>query len=101
MSTFLSHRTFHQQYQERDHERQYGDHPKAVEIGKRRRLLLTQVFEFMPRELLSRDRIGGVLKEERPRVREEGIGCRIEGIELLAETQCVKLIAPLLEGLGE
>jgi len=50
--------------------------------------------------LLGRDRIRGLLKEERPCVREEGIGCRIEGIEVFAETQRVELITPLLEGLG-
>ena len=70
-------------------------------IGKRRRLLLTQVFEFLPSELLSRDRICGLLKEKRPRVREEGIGGRIEGIEVLAETQRVELITPLYKGLRQ
>jgi hypothetical protein len=101
VSASLSHRTFHKQYQECDRKRQHGAHPKAVEIGKRRRLLLTQIFEFLPSELLRRDRIGGLLKEERPCVREEGIRGRVEGIEILAETQRVELITPLLEGLGQ
>jgi len=47
VSAFLSHGTFHKQYQEHDRKRQHGDHPKAVEIRKRRRLLLPQVFEFL------------------------------------------------------
>jgi hypothetical protein len=47
VSAFLSHRTFHKQYQECDRKGQHGDHPKAVEIGKRRCLLLPQVFEFL------------------------------------------------------
>jgi hypothetical protein len=40
VSAFLSHRTFHKQYHERDPKRQHGQHPKAVEVGKRRCLLL-------------------------------------------------------------
>src|SRR6516162_2995341 len=101
VAAFFGYRAFHKQYQERDRKRQHSDHPKAVEIGKRRRLLLTQVFEFLPSELLRRDWIGGLLEEERPCVREEGIGCRVEGIEILAETQRVELITPLLEGLSQ
>ena len=101
MAAFFSYGTFHKQYHERDHKRQHGHHPKAVEVGKRRCLLLTQVFEFLPSELLCRDWIGGLLKEERLCVREEGIGCRVEGIEVLAETQRVELITPLLEGLSQ
>jgi len=62
----ISHRTFHKQYHERDRKRQHGHHPKAVEISKRRRLLLTQVLEFLPSEFLGRDRIGGLLKKECP-----------------------------------
>ena len=35
VTAFLSHRTFHKQYQERDRKRHHGHHAKAVEIGKR------------------------------------------------------------------
>src|SRR5271154_4956558 len=49
---FLSHRAFHNQYQKRDHKRQHGDHPKAVEVGKRGCLLLPQIFEFLQTQLL-------------------------------------------------
>src|SRR6516162_3630386 len=101
VAAFFGYRAFHEQYQERDRKRQHGDHPKAVEIGKRRRLLLTQVFEFLPSELLRRDWIGGLLKEERLCVREEGIGCRVEGIEVLAKTQSMELVTPLLGGLRQ
>ena len=61
VSAFLSHRTFHKQYQECDRKGQHGDHPKDVEIGKRRRLLLTHIFELLPSQLLQRNRIGGLL----------------------------------------
>ena len=101
MSAFLSHRTFHNQYQKRDRKRQHGDHPKAVEIGKRRCLLLAQVFELLPSQLLQRGRIGGLLQEERLSLREEGSGGRVEGIEILAKPQRVELITPLLEGLSQ
>jgi len=70
----LRHGTFHKQYHERDRERQHGDHPKAVEVGKRRCLLLPQVFEFLPSKLLRRDRIGGLLEEEGLRACDKGIG---------------------------
>ena len=101
MSALLSHRTFHKQYRERDRKRQHGHHPKGVEIGKRRRLLLAQVFELLPSQLLRRGRIAGLLKEERLSPREEGTGGRVERIEILAKPQDVKLITPLLEGLGQ
>ena len=83
MSAFLRHRTFHKQYQECDRKGQHGHHPKAVEIGKRRCLLLPQVFEFLPSHLLRRDRIGGLLEEERLRACDKGIGGRIERIDPL------------------
>jgi hypothetical protein len=47
----FGHRAFHKQYQERDRKRQRGDHPKHVEIGKRRCLLLAHIFELLPRQL--------------------------------------------------
>jgi hypothetical protein len=34
-------------------------------------VLSTRVFDLLPSELLGRDRIGGLLKKERPCVREE------------------------------
>src|SRR6516164_9125225 len=64
VAAFFGYRAFHKQYQERDRKGQHGHHPKAVEISKRRRLLLTQVLEFLPSEFLGRDRIGGLLKKE-------------------------------------
>jgi hypothetical protein len=96
VTALLSYRALHKQYQERDRKRQHGHHPKAVEIGKRRRLLLTQVFEFLPGELLGRDRIGGLLKEERPCVREEGIGCCIVVLDVVLVYQLVLLLLSLL-----
>src|SRR5271166_360037 len=101
MSAFLGHRTFHKQYRERDRKRQHGHHPKGVEIGKRRGLLLAQVFELLPSQLLRRGRIAGLLKEERLSPREERSRSRVERIEGLAKSQDVKLITPLLDGLGQ
>jgi hypothetical protein len=77
VGAFLGHGAFRKQYQERNRKGQHRDHPKTVEIGKRRHLLLTQVF----------DRIGGLLKKDCPCMREKGIGCRIEVIAILAEPQ--------------
>lgn len=39
MSPLLSHRAFHQQYQEREYHRQYGEYEEHVEVGQRCRLL--------------------------------------------------------------
>jgi hypothetical protein len=33
VSAFLSHRTFHKQYQERDRKRQHGDHPASFPLS--------------------------------------------------------------------
>src|SRR5271166_4716670 len=99
MTAFFGHGAFHKQHRERDHKRQHGRHPKGVEKGKRRPLLLAQVFELLPSELLRRGRIAGLLKEERLSLREERSQGRVERIERLAKPQVVKLIVPLLEGL--
>src|SRR5208282_5269857 len=98
MTAFLSHRTFHKQYRERDRKRQYGHHPKGVEIGKRRRLLLAQILERLPGQLLRGNRIAGLLQERSPRLLEERSHSRVEGIEGFAKPQDVKLIAPLFQG---
>src|SRR4051794_7906252 len=100
VSAFLSHRTFHHQNQEDEPKRQYREHPKAVEISECRCLLLAQVREFLPGELLSRDRIGGLLEEEFPSLPDEGLRGRVEGVEILAKAQAVELVTPLIEGLG-
>src|SRR5271165_3679483 len=95
LNAFINHRTLHKQYCERDRKRQHGHHPKGVEKGKRRRLLLAQVFELLPSQLLRRGRIAGLLKEERLSLREERIGGGVEGIEILPKTLHVELITPL------
>jgi len=47
VTTFLGHRTrFMESHHKGDDKRQHGEHQKAVEVGKRGRLLLTQVPEF-------------------------------------------------------
>ena len=85
MTAFLSHRTLHKQYRERDHKRQHGDHPKGVEISKRRRLLLTQVIELLHSQLLGGGRIAVLLNEERLSPREKAAGGCVEGIKILSE----------------
>src|SRR6516164_7004544 len=101
LGAFLSHRAFHNKHQERGRKRQRRDHPKDVEIGKRRCLLLAHIFELLPSQLLQRDRIGGLLEEERLSLCEEGFGGCVEGIEILAKPQRVELITPLLESLRQ
>ncbi len=81
--------------------RQYSRHPKGVEISQRRRLLLTQVIELLHSQLLGGDRIAVLLNEERLSPRKKAAGGGVEGIKILPEPQDVKLIAPLLEGLGQ
>jgi hypothetical protein len=101
MTAFLSHRTFHEEHQEGNHKRQYGHHPKRVEIGKGRCLLMAQIFERLQSQLLRSHRIAGLLQERVPSLLKEGSHSRVERIEGLAKPQGVKLITPLLEGLGQ
>jgi hypothetical protein len=100
-TAFLNYRTLHKQYRERDRKGQHGHHPKGVEIGKRRCLLLAQILECLPGQLLRSHRIAGLLQERSPSLLEERSYGRIERIEGLAKPQGVKLITPLLDGLGQ
>ena len=61
---------------------------------------LTQIFKLLPSQLLRRDRVGCLLKEESASVSKERLRRRVEGIEIFSEAQGVELIASLLEGLG-
>src|SRR5271170_1970276 len=101
VSVFLSYGALHKQRHQNKRKGQHRENPKAVEIVERCGLLLAQVFEFLPRQLLRRQGIPGQLEEELLALREKGIRRRIEGIEIFAETQGVELIAPLLEGLRQ
>src|SRR5271166_6553847 len=101
VTALLGHRTFHKQYRERDRKGQDSRHPKGVEKSKRRRLLLAQVFELLHSQLLGGGWIAGLLNEERLSPREKAAGGCVEGIKILPKPQGVKLIAPLLEGLGQ
>jgi hypothetical protein len=83
VSAFLSHRTLHQQYRERDYKGQHSRHPKGVEICQRRRLLLTQVIELLHSQLLGGGRIAVLLNEERLSPREKAAGGGVEGIKIL------------------
>src|SRR5271165_1756722 len=99
MSAFLGHRAFHEEYAERDRKGQHGHHPKGVEIGERRCLLLAQILECLPGQLLRSQRIADLLQVHSPSLLEERSHRCIESIEGLAKPQGVKLIPPLLEGL--
>src|SRR5262245_201449 len=57
VSALLCDRAFHQRYHERDRERHHGENPEAVEIRKCGSLLLTQVFDRLPGQLLQGRRI--------------------------------------------
>ena len=74
---------------------------KQSKYGQRGGLLLAQIVELLPSELPRCDRIAGLLKEELLSARDKGMRGGIEGIEILAKTQPVKLFAPFLKGLGE
>src|SRR5277367_2574503 len=100
-SAFLSHRAFHKQHRERDHKRQHCRHPKGVKKGKRRRLLLTQIFELLHSQLLGGGWIAVLLNEEGLSPGEKVAGGRVEGTQILSKPQNVELITPLLEGLGQ
>jgi len=62
-------------------------------------LLLPQILECLPGLLLCRGWISALLQEKRLRLVQEGVHARIEGIEVFAEAQGVKLITALLNGL--
>ena len=97
----LGDRALHEQHRERDHEGQHSRHPKCVEISKRRRLLLTQVFELLHSQLLRGHWIAGLLNEERLSPREKVVAGWVEGTQIFPKPQNVKLVSPLLEGLGQ
>src|SRR6185312_4415741 len=100
VAPLLSHGALHEQHRECDHKGQCRDHPEGVEIGERGGLLLAQMLELPPCELLRRGGIAGLMQERRPSPAEEGSRGRIERIEGLAKPERVKLIAPLVEGLS-
>ena len=77
----FGHRTFHQQNDERDGEYHDGEQPKAIEISQRRCLLVTQVLQRLPRQLLRCGRISGLLKETPLSLLKERLYGRIERIE--------------------
>src|SRR6516165_5589218 len=71
--TFFGHRTFHQENDERHHEHHDGEQPKTIEIGQCRCLLMTQVLQRLPRQLLRGGWISGLLEETRLRLLEKGL----------------------------
>src|SRR5262249_22583682 len=71
-SAFLSHRTFHQQHHGHQHHRHHGQHEKDIEISKCRCLLLAQILECSPGELLRSNRIAGLLQKHSSSLLQEG-----------------------------
>ena len=69
----------------------HGEHPKAVEIDKGRRLLLTQIVEGLQGELLRGDRIAGLFKEHRACLVNERLYGRVKGVEILTKPKTVEL----------
>src|SRR5215471_5164309 len=96
VSASLGHRPFHQQHHGYQHQRHHGQHQKNIEISKCRCLLLAQILECLPGELLRSNRIAGLLQEHSPSLLEERSYSRVERIEGLAEPQGVKLVTALL-----
>ena len=64
-------------------------------------LLLAQIFELLQGELLGGGWIAVLLNEEGLSPREKVAGGWVEGTQILAKPQNMKLIATLLEGLGQ
>jgi len=75
--------------------------PKDVEIRKGGCLLLAQILECLPGQLLRGNWIAGLLQEQRPSLIEEGSHSRVERIEGLAKPQRVKLVTALLHCLRQ
>ena len=81
---FLGHRTFHQEHHKDEREGHRGQQPKDIEISQSGCLLLTQILERLPRQLLRGGWISGLLEESRMSLCKEGMRCRIKGIDVLA-----------------
>jgi hypothetical protein len=96
---FLGHRGFHQKNEERRREHDNGEQPEAVEIGQRRCLLVAQILQRLPCQLLRGNRISGLLEETRLRLLKERLRSRIERIEGLAQPQRMELLPSFLQRL--
>src|SRR6516165_3080317 len=97
----LSNRALHQQDNWHKRQHDHGKHPEAVEIGKGRRLLLTQIVECLQGQLLRGDRIARLLKEHRTCSVGERLHRRIEGVEILTKPKVVELLTVLMQGLAQ
>src|SRR5215468_1899199 len=100
MGALFSYRAFHEQHQERHHQRQDGRHPEDVEVGQRRRLLLAEFRESLYGHLLRPGRIPGLLVENGSGLLQKSSHVLVEGVEELAHARKVELFASFLDGLG-
>jgi hypothetical protein len=98
---FLGHRALHQKNDGHERKHHHGEHPKAVEIGKGRSLLLAQTLQSLPGELLRQGRIAGLLEEKCLGLFGEGMHGRIKGIEILPKAKGVELLAVILQRLAQ
>jgi hypothetical protein len=78
---FLGHRTSHQEDEERRREHDNGEQPETIEIRQCRCLLVAQILQRLPRQLLRGNRISGLLQEARLRLLKKGLHGRIKRIE--------------------
>src|SRR5262249_51667999 len=79
----------------------HGQHEKDIEISKCRCLLLAQILECSPGELLRSNRIAGLLQKHSSSLLQEGTNSGVERIEELAKPQGVKLVTALLHRLRQ
>jgi hypothetical protein len=95
-SAFLCDGTFY--YRHNEHKRGHDDcqHPEHIEVGKRRRLLLSQVCERLQSQLLRGDRIAGLLQERFGNLIKGGMRRRVERIKRFAKAEAVELVTTLL-----
>jgi hypothetical protein len=73
----------------------------TIHLRQSRCLLVARLLQRLPRPLLWDGRISGLLKKTRLRLLEERLRSRIERIEGLAQSQRMKLLAPLMHGLRQ
>ena len=87
MSAFFGDGTLHAEHQKGENDADHGKDQEAVKIRKRQGLLVAQVRQGLQGHLLRADRITGLLEVAGLGLGEEGSYGRVQGIEILAESQ--------------
>jgi hypothetical protein len=83
-SAFLCDGTFYHRHNEHKRGHDDGRHPEHIELGERRRLLLSQVCERLQSQLVRGDRIAGLLQERFGNLIKDGTRRRVERIKRFA-----------------